>query len=270
MSKTRTRPAAGGRIWVALDRSPRSAAALSAAAALAAELDAELAGLFVEDVDLQRLGGLPFVREFCVLTGEARPLSPGEVERTWRREAATLQRELAEAAGRLSLRWSFRVARGRASAEVHTLAQSFDLIVLGKRPGSGVMAVARTSVRVTESRQQPGPILVLFEGLPASAHSLDVGAMLARRNGAGLVLLVIAAGEDAYQAACAAAQSALKTFDVSGRCVWLRTLDAANLVRAAHREDAGCLVLAERERFLRQAGFERVLDEIECPVVLAR
>jgi hypothetical protein len=30
------------------------------------------------------------------------------------------------------------------------------------------------------------------------------------------------------------------------------------------------LVLADRERFLRQAGFERVLDEIECPVVLTR
>jgi hypothetical protein len=29
-------------------------------------------------------------------------------------------------------------------------------------------------------------------------------------------------------------------------------------------------VLAERERFLRQPGFEQVLDEIECPVVLAR
>ena len=255
---------------MALDRSPRSAAALTAAAALAAELDAELAGLFVEDVDLQRLEGLPIAREFCVITGEARPLSQGEVERAWRSEAASLRRQLAEAAGRLSLRWSFRVARGRVSAEVNTLAQSFDLIVLGKRPGSGVLAVARTTVYVAEKRPQPGPVLVLFESLPASAHSLDVGVMLARSSGAELVLLVGAASEDAYRAACAAAQSALKVFDAGGRCVWLQTLDTANLVRAANREGAGCLVIAERERFLAQTGFGPALDEIECPVVLTR
>jgi len=257
---------------VALDQSPRSMDALSAAAALAAEFDAELAGLFVEDVNLQHLFGLPFAREFSVLTGEVRPLSQGEVERSWRRDAETLQRQLAEAAGRLSLRWSFHVARGRMSAEVNTLAQSFDLIVLGQRPGVGFMAVARTTVRVADSRPKlrPGPVLVLFDTLPASAHSLDMGVMLAHRNGAELVLLVSAASDDAYNATCSAAQSALKEFDTSGRCVWLRALDGANLVKAVHREAAGCLVLAERERFLRQPGFEQVLDEIECPVVLAR
>lgn len=272
MSTARNRPPAGGRIWVALDQSPRSTAALSAAAALAAEFDAELAGLFVEDVNLQHLFGLPFAREFCVLTGEARPLSQGEVERSWRRDAETLRRQLAEAAGRLSLRWSFHVTRGRVSAEVNMLAQSFDLIVLGKSLDNSVMAVARTTVRVADSRPRPrsAPVLVLFETLPASAHSLDMAVMLARRNGAELVLLVSAASEDAYKAACAAAQSALKEFDTSGRCVWLRALDGATLVKAAHREAAGCLVLAERERFLGQPGFEQVLDEIECPVVLAR
>src|SRR5574340_1517131 len=53
MSKTTNERPAGLRIWVALDASPRSTAALTAAVARAAELDAELAGLFVEDVNLQ-------------------------------------------------------------------------------------------------------------------------------------------------------------------------------------------------------------------------
>ena len=85
MSKTTHERPAGLRIWVALDESPRSTAALTAAAALAGELDAELAGLFVEDVNLQHLFDLPFAREFSVLTGAGRPLSQGDVERTWRR-----------------------------------------------------------------------------------------------------------------------------------------------------------------------------------------
>jgi hypothetical protein len=255
---------------VALDESPRSAAALAAASALAQALDAELAGLFVEDVNLQRLFGLPFAREFSVLTGGALPLSPGEVERTWRRQAEAMQRLLAEAAGRQRLRWSFRVARGRVAAEVSTLAHSFDLVVLGKQTGSRVMAVTRTTMRLGDRPPPPreGPVLVLFENVSASANSLAMGVMLARSNGAELVVLVSAASEDAYQAACAAARSALKERGAAGRCVWLSTLDETSLVQAARKEMAGCLVLADRERFLRQAGFERMVDEVECPIVL--
>jgi len=268
MGKTTNERPAGLRIWVALDESPRSAAALTAAAVLAEELDAELAGLFVEDVDLQHLFGLPFAREFSLLTGAGRPLSQGDVERAWRHQAATLRRQLAEAAGRQRLRWSFRVARGRVSAEVSTLAQSFDLVVLGKQRGNRVVAVSWATVRLASPKPQVGPVLVLFEAMPASASSLAMGVMLARRNGAELVVLVSVASEDAFHAACALAQTALQERAATGRCVWLRSLDGASLIEAARHEDAGCLVLADRERFLRQAGFERVVDEIECPVVL--
>lgn len=261
---------AGLRIWVSLDESPRSTAALTAAAVLAEELDAELAGVFVEDIDLQHLFGLPFAREFSLLTGAGRPLSQSDVERAWRQQAASLRHQLAEAAGRQRLRWSFRVARGRVSAEVGTLAHSFDLIVLGKQSGNRVVAVTRTTVRLARPKPQVGPVLVLFEAMPASASSLAMGVMLARRNGAELVVLVSAASEEAFQAACTLARSALKERDTDGRCVWLRALDGASLIQAAQREGAGCLVLADRERFLKQAGFERVVDEIECPIVLVR
>ncbi|MHB1062619.1 MAG: hypothetical protein ACYC0G_12010 [Thiobacillus sp.] len=263
-------PPARIRIWVALDESPRSAAALIAAAALAAAFDAELAGLFVEDIDLQHLSGLPFAREFSVLTGAGAPLSPDDMERIWRREAAAAQRLLAEAAGRSQLRWSFRVARGRVTAEVNTLAQAFDLIVLGKRTGIGVMTVVHTMARLTERQTKAGPVLVLFEDLPTSSHSLETGAMLARSNGAELVLLIKDGDENAYRAACAAALSVLKARGMAGRCVRLNAIEGDNLVQAARRERAGCLVLAGRKRFLSQAGFERMLDAIECPVVLAR
>ncbi|MBK7177644.1 MAG: universal stress protein [Chloroflexi bacterium] len=51
------------RILVALDASPHSLAALEAAIDLAERLDAELQGLFVEDINLLRLAQLPFARE---------------------------------------------------------------------------------------------------------------------------------------------------------------------------------------------------------------
>lgn len=270
MGKMMDEPLAGTRILVALDESPRSTAALAAAAVLASELGAELAGLFVEDIDLQHLSGLPFAREFSVLTGAVTPLLPDEMERLWRREAATAQRLLAETAGRSQLRWSFRVARGRVTAEVNTLAQGFDLIVLGKRSGISVMAVVQTTARLADMQPQVGPVLVLFEDLPTSSRSLETGAMLARSNGAELVLLIRDGDDNTYRAACAAALIALKPHGTGGRCVRLDAIEGENLVRVARRERAGCLVLAGRERFLGQAGFHRMLDAIECPVVLAR
>jgi nucleotide-binding universal stress UspA family protein len=261
-------PPASIRIWVALDESPCSAAALTAAAALAAEMDAELAGLFVEDINLQHLIGLPFAREFSLLTGAGRPLSQGEMERTWRREAEAMQHLLAEAAKRMRLRWSFRVARGRVAAEVNTLAQAFDLIVLGQHSGISVTATAPAKRRFTRAHPHVGPVLVLYEADSSASPSLDLGARLARLNDAELVLLVSADSDNAYRTACAAALAALNVRDLPGRCVWLHSLDAPHLLGVAHREAASCLVLANRERFLTQAGFDRMLEEIDCPVVL--
>lgn len=256
------------RIWVALDESPRSTAALTAAADLAAGLDAELAGLFVEDINLQNLIGLPFAREFSLLSGAGRPLSQGDVERTWRREAEALQRLLAEAAGTLRLRWSFHVARGKVSAEVNTLAQAFDLVVLGRRSGIQVMTVSHITARHAGNRPRTGPVLVLFDEGSTPTRNLDLGIMLARRNGAELLLLIDAENEDAYRVACAAAQTALKARKTSGRCVWLSGINGSKLIQVARREEAGCLVLPDKERFLKTEGLDRVLDEIECPIVL--
>lgn len=268
MSKTMNESLPGARVLVALDESPRSVAALTTAAALADELGAELAGLFIEDVNLQHLVGLPFAREFSMLSGVGRPLSQDEVEHTWRREAEILRHQLAEAAGRLRLRWSFRVARGRVTAEMQTHAQAFDLVVLGRRTGIRVVTVTRTAVARLYPNVRVGPVLVLFEDAPTSAHSLELATTLARRNGAELVLLISAGSEDAYRAACTDAQAALKARGTAGRCVWLGAPDGAHLIQAAQREAASCLVLANKERFLTRAGVEQVLDEIECPIVL--
>lgn len=257
---------------MALDESPRSTAALTAATALAAELDAELAGLFVEDIDLQHLIGLPFAREFSLLSGSRSTLSQAEMERSWRREAEAMQRLLAEAAEGQRLRWSFHVTRGRVSAEVSALAQAFDLIVLGKRTGVSVRSAAWTAPSVTFVRQKsrPGPVMVLLEDHANSGRSLDMGLMLARRNAAELLLMIVAADQYAYREGCLAAQTALKQRGASGRCLRLATLDDPNLSLATRREQASCLVLADSKRLHGGASFERMLDEIECPIVLTR
>lgn len=245
------------RVLVALDTLSRSQAALRTAGALAAEFDAELAGLFVEDIDLARLFALPFARELCVLSGELRPLSPADIERGWRRDAAMLEQRLAEEAGALSLRWSFRVVRGRRVAEASVLAQAVDLVVLGAR-AAALPATARVPLPAA-------PVLVLVEpGRPATG--IDLGVRLARRSGAELVLLIPAADRAAFEDACQAGRAAAKA---RLRCVPLEAADPASLLRALRREAAGCLVLPDRNRLFEGGGLARMLDLAECPVVLA-
>ena len=55
------------RILVALDGSAHVLAALQAASEMAARMKSELVGLFVEDINLVRLAGLPFPRELGIL-----------------------------------------------------------------------------------------------------------------------------------------------------------------------------------------------------------
>lgn len=234
-------PGASARILVALDALPRSAAALAMAGALAAELDAELAGLFVEDDDLARLLALPFARELCAWSGTLRPLALADVERVWRRDAERLQRQLAEAAGQFRLRWSFRVARGRLAVEARLQAQGFDLVVLGARAAGHASA-------------QDGPVLALVGAESPVAHH-DLALRLARRSGVELVLLTPAGN------ATAAAAS-------RERHVTLARIDADSLLRAARHEGAGCLVLPES--LLPPGELKRVLDAVACPVVLVR
>jgi hypothetical protein len=113
-------------------------------------------------------------------------------------------------------------------------------------------------------------VLALVDARSDPAPSLNLAALLARRNAAELVLLVSAADDDAYRANCDAALRTLGKRASPARCVWLRQPDRSHLIQAVRRERAGCLVLPDREHYLSQAGFEGVLDEIDCPIVLTR
>ena len=119
------------RILVALDHSDDSRTTLAEAAALAARLQAELVGLFIEDVKLLDAAQLPFVRQIS-LTGHSAPMDRTGVERGFRAQEQAARQLMESVALRHRLSWSFRVARGRASVEILAQAQGVDLVIVGK------------------------------------------------------------------------------------------------------------------------------------------
>lgn len=115
----------------------------AAAVRLAARLEAELLGLFVEDENWHRMAALPFTR----VAGHG-PLSQAidtdMLARALRRGVAEVRRAMAEAAGP-ELRWTLRVVRGLVVAEAVRAAEAGDLVVVPAEllAGRGLEAAAR-------------------------------------------------------------------------------------------------------------------------------
>jgi nucleotide-binding universal stress UspA family protein len=201
------------RIVVALDASPQSVAALEAAAELAALMEAEVEGLFVEDSGLLCLCGLPFSQEIDVCTTAVRPLEAADMERQLRVMATSIERTMEQVAGRAAVRWSFRVRRGAVVEELLAAAQDAALMSVGRagrvrRRGLGSTArllVERARRPVLLSGERGGrsgaggrlqePLTVLYTGTPAAGRALDMALRLRAARSMPLRVLVWAGGD---------------------------------------------------------------------------
>ena len=100
------------RIFIGLDSSPTSLRGLADAAEMAARLDAELVGLFVEDDNLMRLARLPQSFEIGMRSARSRNLDPEAIGRLFKQMAERARRAVKQAADREQVRSSFEVVRG--------------------------------------------------------------------------------------------------------------------------------------------------------------
>lgn len=169
------------RILLALDASPDSRAALDLVSRLAALLEAELRGLYVEDERLAELTDLTFLREVDAVSGRVRQIQDAEVERQLRAEATRAGRDLARVGEQMGIRWSFRVSRGKVAAEVTAAARESDLVTVGvrsRRAGGRVGSTVRALVRA-----RGNPVLIVRRGMRLGdrVHVLDDGSEEAAR-----------------------------------------------------------------------------------------
>lgn len=271
------------RILVALDASGASQAALEAAAQLAEQMEAELLGLFVEDINLLRLAGLPFAREVGFPSARTRRLESEDMERALRAQAARAQQALAQAAERVRVRWSFRVARGMVAAELLAAAESADLVALGMtgmqvsprlRLGATALAVVSGATGavlvVSQGACLRSPVVALYDGSPASVQALELAARLLPDEEQRISVLVVA--DDPQQARRLEAEAAarLKKNGVQARFRLLAEADGASLRRAIQSETPGTLVLAAGMTALRDATIQELLEAGDCAVLLVR
>ena len=262
------------RILVALDESEEHGRVLQSAAEIAARLEAELSGLFVEDVDLLRLAELPCAREVHYSGREAAP-DAAVIRRAMRVQAEAAKRALAGAAERRRLRWSFRVARGNVARELVTAAARTDLMVVGRTrlahhrrihvgtTARRVAAEAPAAVLVPGRGNDDGPVVVVYDGSPASARALAAAARIAER-GPAIVLATDAAEADGAHAGDIDAAFADHPSVMVRRCraeALAGTVNAVGPSLLVYGCDCGPELTPP---------LQRLFDAIEAPILLIR
>ncbi len=279
----REREARIRRILVALDASPHSLSALEAAAELAAQLQAELLGLFVEDVNLLRMAQLPFSREMGSLSPQSRSLDTPYVERQLRTRARRARRDLARLAERSQVPWSFRVARGAIAAELLAAAAEADLTILGKagwsrtglrRVGSTAREVVIQTDRLTMVLQRGArlglPVLVVYDGSPVAQKALAAATLLMHGRQGKLTVLTVADTEPDAQELQTQVAEWMQERGLEARYLWLTEATVATLTHLVHAEGCQLLVVPSLSPELQDEALQSLLERLDCPVLFVR
>ena len=264
------------RILVALDASSENRAALEAAVDLAARMEAELLGLFVEDVNLLRLARLSSAREVRFARTLGAPPSMGAIRRGLKVQAATARRALEAAAARRGLRWSFRVARGNVAVEILAVAPEVDLMIVGRtggplhshaRMGANALAVAAGAPRavlVPGRIVSDGPTLAVYDESPMASRALATAARLT--GGEGMVVLVPDVAANGKRDLVPEVEAWLKRHGVAARV--RRVAPAHGLAAAVNEEFPRVCVLSRECACWGEESAEKVVDDIDALVLL--
>lgn len=270
------------RIVVAIDGSPYSQAALEAAAEMARMLQAELTGIFVEDINLLRLAELPFVREVSLHRATSEKITVSQIERQFRLQAKEARESLQRSAEQRTVQYSFRVVRGPVSTEVLRAALEADLLALGRTSHpfsrrSQLGSTAKTAIAQARSAillMRPDmalkhPVAIFYDGSAGSDRALAVAAKIARQTGHLQVLIWAENGDKArdYQQEIS---NNLQGTEISVEYQRLAAPDSAHLSGLLQRSDIGLLVLGDLDSKLAPDAITALLEELDYPVLLVR
>ena len=270
------------RILVALDASPPSLAALETAVNLAERLDAELQGLFVEDINLLRLAQLPFARELRFPSHAAQEVDTPQMEEQLRGQAAQAQRLLRQLAESRNITYSFTVVRGVVAASLLKATLDSDLLVLGrashslvrtKRLGStaqtAVTQAERSVLLVHPHADLNRPPLLIYDSSEAAERALSVAGSLVQRNGRLYILLYLA-DVDAAQAAIDAIETQLAARNVEAVYRRLYDVQPKDLIDFINESENSLLILSDRYEQFPPAVIRRLAEDLTCPVLVVR
>jgi len=270
------------RILVALDASPHSRMAVEIAAELASRIEAELTGLFVEDIELLRLAETPGAREILYPSALESSLTRTSMEAKLKAQSEMARKSLQTAAQRVRVQWSFRTVRGRVTEEILSAAEEADLLAIGKvgwsftrGPRIGATAMELTAATIPllllPERGVPGKmkLLVYYDGTPAAKRSLLAAAQFAASGTSGITILIDTADPELARRRQEEASAVLQGTGVSAAYRAFDSRDESSLLRTVSAEQPGIFVLGSRTLLRKLSFLETLLRDVEIPLLLA-
>jgi len=269
------------RILVALDGSPHSRAALRLAVALAADLEAELEGLFVKDENLLRAAQMPFAEEVRAHSVPPKTLSDRRVERQLRRQAERAEAALEDVAGSSGVAYSFRVVEGQVAPTLSRAAEEADLLAMGKtstessrrRLGTTsqtLLAESPTPVLVLRrTAQHRPPLFAYYDGSETAQTALRVAARLAPQ-GASLTVFLPADDAANTERLRDEVHEALGTRTPPVQVRPLSAVEVDRLAPLVRRKGPGLFVVPGGCTPLSNTSLQRFLYELDRPLLVVR
>jgi nucleotide-binding universal stress UspA family protein len=271
------------RILVALDGSPASMSALAKSVELAIRLNAELVGLFVEDINLLRASHLSFSREIGFLGGGFRHLDALELERQLRVQAGRARRLMERITRESKLPTMFRVVRGSVAEEILNAGEAADLLVLGKtgrsfpgfrRSGSTVRSVVVRRPGMTliwhDHGPETRPVVLIYDGGESGEKALEVAVSLQQVQESGLIVYLVADSREKGDELRLEVSARLESLGTHATFRTLVRPDFKNLAWLLGSENAGPVVLPCNEQQISGEHLCSLVEEITNPVLLVK
>lgn len=270
------------RILIAIDASPSSLAALETAADLAEKLRVELHGLYIKDDNLLRLAQLPFAREFRFSQAESQKIDAKQMAEQVHLQATLAYRHFDELATERKLEHSFHIGQGSIANELENAVQKTDLLVLGRisrsllqtsRLGSTAktaVSVAPQSLLITQTNADfSQPILLIHDGSKSSDTALAVALLIGGENGRYNILINT---KDDQQAKAIKQQldQYFKANKISGSYRRLHQINLEEISHILQMTHSGILIMNYQNKQLSLSLIQRLLETVECPVLIIK
>lgn len=251
---------------------------------LASRLEAEVVGLFVEDLNLLRTAGLPFARRIGLQTGMLHTIDVPSVERELKAAAGRVHRILASAAQNRRVPFSFRVVRGHFVREVARASVEADLTILEGGGGRELPRFLRASATRAFVEQARAPVLllraeiwlhrsvlVIFDPDSGARPALALAAHFAARGGSGRLEIGLpptaAARAEEVENEVRALKGCRELELGVSLCPRLTVEEVGALAR---RTDAGLVVVHAGSTLLEGSDASRLADALRRPVLVVR
>lgn len=242
---------AGSRMLVAFDHAAMGSTVLRSAVRLAEMLRAELQGLFIEDINLINMAGLPFSREVVSGTGVMRSVDSISIRRTLRLQAEHIRHNLLMLSGEAQVQCSFSTICSERISEIYSAMERVDVVM--------------TAGETARQEAAGNNIVTVFADAMLDAQTLITAQQLAAQNHCPLRVIVPAAGGNELE------QQALQLLAQGEGEIYFRRehdMSPRKLARILVQEQGMMLVV----RFVSgdKAALRELLAAVQRPVVFIK